>query len=204
MSTTGHGHQELPPLASEPLDVSFSHNLLEKLSNHFAEYGDAFRARSAQTKGEIYVFSHPDHVEHVLVTGHQNYTKGIGIDRVGILLGNGLMVSEGELWRRQRRMIQPAFHPQMIAGLTGLMVKANMKLREKWLISARLRQMVNVTQDMSAVSLEIVLRALIGDDLDSMTEALGENPFALLTDDTERNLAFAYKFRLFLDFFRVD
>ena len=54
---------------------------------------------------------------------------------------------------------------------------------------------VNVTQDMSEVTLDVVLRALFGDDLARLTDGRDGNPFALLTDDTERNLAFAYKFR---------
>ena len=187
--------QRLPPAADEPLDIRFSGNLLKGLSRHFAEFGDAFRAYSPVTQRDIYVFSHPDHLKHVLVTHHQNYTKGIGIDRVGILLGDGLMVSEGELWRRQRKMIQPAFHPQVIAGLAGQMVEATLKLRQKWLASARQSEPVNLTQDMSDVTLQIILLAVLGDDLDRMTQEHGGNPFSLLTDDTERNLAFAYKFR---------
>ncbi len=186
---------KLPPAASEPLDISFSEDLLAKLSRNFAEFGDAFRAYSPVTQRDIYVFSHPDHVKHILVTHHNNFTKGIGIDRVGILLGKGIMVSEGELWRRQRKMIQPAFHPQVIAGMAGQILNANLKLREKWVASARHGEPINLTEDMSDVTLQIVLRAVFGDDLDGITAAEGGNPFTLLTDDTERNLAFAYKFR---------
>ena len=57
------------------------------------------------------------------------------------------------------------------------------------------RDEINVTQDMSDVTLDIVLRSIFGDDLKSMTAAGGANPFALLTEETERNLTFAYKFR---------
>ena len=184
-----------PPMASGPLDITFSEDLLATLTRHFAQLGDVFRAYSPVTQRDIYVFSHPDHVKHVLVTHHQNYEKGIGIDRVGILLGKGIMVSEGDLWRRQRKMIQPAFHPQVIAGMTGTIASANLKLRDKWLASARRGDAVNLTQDMSDVTLQIVLRAIFGDDLDAMAGADGGTPFDLLTDDTERNLAFAYKFR---------
>src|SRR5688572_7349865 len=190
-STAAH----LPPATQEPIDISFSGDLLTALSHHFGQFGDVFRAYSPVTQRDIYVFSHPEHVKHVLVTHQQNFTKGIGIDRVGILLGKGIMVSEGELWRRQRKMIQPAFHPQVIARMAGHIVGANLKLREKWLASARHGEPVNLTQDMSDVTLQIVLRTIFGDDLDEITTAYGGNPFTLLTDDTERNLAFAYKFR---------
>ena len=68
-------------------------------------------------------------------------------------------------------------------------------LRDRWTAAARGGSTVNVTQDMSEVTLEVVLRALFGDDLDRLDPAAGDNPFALLTDHTARNLAFAYKFR---------
>jgi hypothetical protein len=61
--------------------------------------------------------------------------------------------------------------------------------------AATARASINVTQDMSEVTLDVVLKALFGDDLARLTEGPGGNPFALLTDDTERNLSFAYKFR---------
>ncbi len=185
----------LPPGPSETLDISFSEDVLAKLCRFFAEYGDAFRLFSPVTQSHIYVLSHPDHVRHVLIDNHQNYTKGIGIERVGILLGNGIMVSEGELWRRQRKMIQPAFHRDVIARMVGHIRTANQQLLEKWTSCASNLQEINLTQDMSDVTLNIVLRAVFGDDLETIISMHGSNPFALLTDETERNLAFAYKFR---------
>ena len=109
---------------AEPLDITFNQDALAQLSAGFGKFGDAFRMSATVTGAPIYVFSHPEHVRRVLVDNHQNYTKGIGIERVGILLGKGLMVSEGDLWRRQRRMI----HPRFTATLS----------RACWDISARL------------------------------------------------------------------
>jgi cytochrome P450 len=55
----------------------------------------------------------------VLLSNHRNYTKGEGMDRVKILLGNGIMTSEGDFWRRQRRMMQPCFHRRVIAQFSA-------------------------------------------------------------------------------------
>ena len=187
--------QIIPPGPDEPLDITFNQDVLTQLYTAFAQYGDAFRVYSPDTKAHIYVFNHPDHVRRLLVDNHQNYTKGIGIERVGILLGKGLMVSEGELWRRQRRMIQPAFHREIIASMIEHIRAANLQLLDKWVKCADNQQEVNVTQDMSDVTLNIVLRSIFGDDLETIITSHGSNPFALLTDETERNLAFAYKFR---------
>ena len=186
---------QTPPASAEPIDISFNEDALSTLCGAFKQYGDAFRVYSPVTQTHIYVFSHPDHVRRVLVDNHQNYTKGIGIERVGILLGNGIMVSEGELWRRQRRMIQPAFHRDIIARMVDHIHVSNRELLEKWLACADNKREINLTQDMSDVTLSIVLRAIFSDDLDTIVSLHGSNPFALLTQETERNLSFAYKFR---------
>jgi enediyne biosynthesis protein E7 len=184
-----------PPLASEPLDVSFESDGLAVLERSFALHGDAFRIFSPLLSRQIWVLSHPDHVRHVLVDRSANFTKGIGIDRVAILLGNGLMTSEGEAWRAQRKLVQPSFHRSVIATWMPHLHAANAALAAKWARAAADGASINITQDMSEATLDVVLRALFGADLPRLTEGRDGNPFALLTDDTARNLAFAYKFR---------
>ena len=184
-----------PPEASESLDISFESDALSVLERNFALHGDAFRMFSPALQRHIWVLSHPDHVRHVLVDRSANFTKGIGIERVAILLGNGLMTSEGEQWRAQRRLIQPSFHRNIIATWMPHLQAANAALAGKWAVAAAASVPINVTQDMSEVTLEVVLRVLFSDDLARLTTGSNGNPFALLTDDTERNLAFAYKFR---------
>ena len=187
--------QSEPPVSSEPLDISFESDALSTLVRNFETYGDAFRMFSPALQRDLWVLSHPDHVRHVLVDRSANFTKGVGIDRVAILLGNGLMTSEGEQWRAQRKLLQPSFHRNVIATWMPHLHTANATLAAKWAAAAAAGAPVNLTQDMSEVTLEVVLRALFGDDLARLTAGGGGNPFALLTDDTERNLAFAYKFR---------
>jgi len=187
-------HPELPE-ASEPIDVSFESDALSVLERNFALLGDAFRIYAPILQRHLWVLTHPDHVRHVLVDRSADFTKGIGIDRVAILLGNGLMTNEGEAWRMQRRMVQPSFHRTVIATWMPHLHAANSALAKKWAIAAAAGTPVNVTQDMREVTLDVVLKALFGDDLARLTQGPRGNPFALLTDDTERNLAFAYKFR---------
>ena len=184
-----------PPRAVETLDITFETDALTTLVHLFEQRGDAYRAFSPALDRDIWVLSHPDHARHVLVDHHANFTKGIGIERVAILLGNGLMTSEGDEWRTQRRLIQPSFHRTVIATWMPHIHAANERLANKWTAAARGGSTVNVTQDMSEVTLDVVLRALFGDDLYRLDSPAGENPFALLTDHTARNLAFAYQFR---------
>ena len=184
-----------PPESAEPLDVSFESDALSALVRNFTIHGDAFRMFSPALQRHLWVLSHPDHVRHVLVDRSANFTKGVGIDRVAILLGNGLMTSEGEEWRAQRKLIQPSFHRTIIATWMPHLHSANARLAARWAAAAAAGQPVDLTQDMSEVTLEVVLRALFGDDLARLTAGTGANPFAILTEETERNLAFAYKFR---------
>ena len=105
-----------PPTATRKLDLSFPDGTLEWLLELFNQLGDIFCLLTREGKS-VYVVSNPDYVKHVLVANHCNYTKGVGIDRVKILLGNGLMASEGDFWQRQRKLVQPAFHKTVLRGM---------------------------------------------------------------------------------------
>src|SRR5208282_464077 len=107
----------------------------------------------------VYVVSSHEYAQHVLRNNWTNYRKGQAIKRIAMLLGNGLMASEGEFWKRQRRMIQPAFHRDVVAGLFDVMRTANSKLLEKWEKAAQRNETVNVTSDVSLMVLEVTLRA---------------------------------------------
>ncbi len=179
-----------PPLASSTLDITFETDALGVLEAEFDKVGDAYRAHSPALGRDLWVLSHPDHVRHVLVDHHANFRKGIGIERVAILLGNGIMTSEGEHWRVQRKMLQPSFHRKIVAAWMPHIHDATRKLADRWQRAATADEPVNVTQDMSEATLDVILLALFGEDLHRFGSA-----FALLTDHTARNLAFAYKFR---------
>src|SRR6201988_1089153 len=114
-----------PPEAQLQFDIGSTDDSLERMIELFARYGDTYRVFSPARKAHIYVVHHPDDVKRVLVSNHRNYTKGMGLDRVKILLGKGLMTSEGELWRRQRYMMQPLFHRRVITEFAQTLETAN-------------------------------------------------------------------------------
>ena len=134
-------------------------------------------------------------MKRVLVSNHRNYTKGVGLDRVKILLGKGIMTSEGELWKRQRYMMQPFFHRRVITGFAGVIARANERFLERWDALAGRGEPVNLTDEMSELTLDIVLRSIFGTDLDRLSAELGGNPFEVVTKEQSRDLQFAYKFR---------
>lgn len=187
--------QRQPPEAETPFDVGSTEDSLERMTELFGRLGDIYRVYAPGRKSHTYVINHPDDVKRVLVANHRNYTKGIGLDRVKILLGMGLMTSEGELWKRQRYMMQPFFHRRVITQFAQVIAAANDRLLERWEALARRGEVVNVTEEMSELTLGIVLRAIFGRDLDRLSHEHGENPFEVVTREPARDLRFAYKFR---------
>ncbi len=167
---------------------------MEWLLDVFKELGDIFCLPTSKGKS-IFVVSHPDYVKHVLVANHRNFTKGVGIDRVKILLGNGLMASEGNFWQRQRKLVQPAFHKTVLGGMVNAIRDCNLTLINRWRQIQNTNATVDITEETSNLTLRIVLDALFGDQIDRAFDADSANPFSVLTDEPERNLQFAYKFR---------
>ena len=186
---------EHPPEPDTAFDIGSTEDSLEKMRELFARYGDIYRVYAPGRKSYTYVINHPDDVKRVLVSNHKNYTKGVGLDRVKILLGNGIMTSEGDFWRRQRYMMQPMFHRRVITEFARVIDAANDRFIARWEAQAARGERVNVTDDMSALTLDIVLRAVFGRDLERLTTESGGNPFAVVTEEPVRNLQFAYKFR---------
>ncbi len=184
-----------PPVATAEFDVGSTDDSLERMIQLFAKHGDIYRVYVPARKAFTYVVHHPDDVKRILVSNHRNYTKGVGLDRVKILLGNGIMTSEGELWRRQRMMLQPLFHRRVISGFAETIAAATDALLERWEELARRGEAVNLTEEMSELTLEIVLKAIFGRDLERLSAEFGGNPFGVVTKEPARNLEFAYKFR---------
>jgi cytochrome P450 len=184
-----------PPLADMQFDIGGDDDAIHRMTGLFARYGDIYRFHSPARRAEMWVINHPDDVKRVLVSNHRNYTKGSGLDRVKILLGNGIMTSEGELWKRQRYMMQPMFHRRVITQFAALVDAANNRFIAKWEAQAARGELVNVTDDMSELTLEIVLLSIFGTDLARLAQEMGANPFDIVTREPARDLKFAYRFR---------
>jgi enediyne biosynthesis protein E7 len=183
------------PEAGLQFDIGSTEDSLERMIELFARYGDTYRVFVPARGSYTYVIHHPDDVKRVLVGNHRNYTKGLGLDRVRILLGKGIMTSEGELWKRQRYMMQPFFHRRVITQFADLIAAANDRFLERCAGLAASGQPMNLTDEMSELTLGIVLRSIFGRDLERLTQQLGGNPFEVVTREPSRDLQFAYRFR---------
>jgi len=185
----------LPPLADMQFDIGAEDDAIHRMTELAARHGDLYRFYSPARRAEMWVINDADDVKRVLVSNHKNYTKGSGLDRVKILLGHGIMTSEGELWKRQRYMMQPSFHRRVIAEFSKLIDACNDRFIAKWEAQAARGELVNVTDDMSELTLEIVLLSIFGTDLERLSKEMGGNPFDIVTKEPARDLKFAYKFR---------
>ena len=184
-----------PPESELQFDIGSTEDSLERMTALFARHGDIYRVYAPGRKSYTYVINHPDDVKRVLVSNHRNYTKGVGLDRVKILLGNGIMTSEGDFWKRQRYMMQPMFHRRVVTEFARLIDESNDRFIAKWEAQASRGELVNITDDMSELTLDTVLRSIFGPDLDRLSAQPGGNPFEVVTKEPARNLQFAYRFR---------
>lgn len=82
--------------------------------------GNVYRLTILNRK--LIICADPEGVKHVLLDNHKNYTKSFAYDIIKMFLGNGLLTSEGEFWKRQRRLAQPAFHKQKLEMMFSTMV----------------------------------------------------------------------------------
>lgn len=132
------------------------------------EYGDIVRIPVAF--GTRILLNHPDWIEQVLVIQHGKFHKSaLSKQATERLLGQGLLISEGELWRRQRRLAQPAFHRSRINEYARTMVEvAETHLRE-W----RDADVRDLAHEMMAVTLDVAMRTLFGTTLPGEAQQVG-------------------------------
>ncbi|MDZ7661194.1 cytochrome P450 [Thiohalophilus sp.] len=195
MTATAQGSKKLPPGPAQPCDLNTTPESFDIIAGLIAKYGDICRLTSSGRKSDAYLVNHPDYLKHILVKNHQNYTKGVGFDRVKMLLGNGIIVSDGPFWRRQRRMIQPAFSRKVIAELSDQIKRCNLERLDSWEAKTDRGEPINITSEASELALQIVLRSLFSEDLDRIIAEQGSNPFSILTEEMTRDMQLVIKFR---------
>jgi len=183
-----------PPGPAAPVELGIDPETLETLLNVREEYGDVV-AMTRRSGRLAYFINDPAEVRRILVRRHTRYVKGPGFERVKMLLGNGLIVSDGDIWRRSRTMIQPAFSRQNVHLLLKVMVQCCDRRAVKWAAAAAQGAIVNITAETSDFALELILVSIFGEDYDGMLLAQGENPFAFLASDSTRDLSVVLKAR---------
>jgi cytochrome P450 len=143
-------------------------NPLEFFQHIATTYGDIASYRMA---GELlFLVNDPAIIKDVLVTNARNFTKSRGLERTKRLLGNGLLTSEGAFHLRQRRLMQPAFHRERVAGYARAMVEYADRMRASWTDGATL----DVAREMNRLTLSVVGKTLFDADVEADAPAVGE------------------------------
>ena len=118
----------------------------------------------------VFLLSHPDYIRDVLITHNKMFMKGEGLQRAKRLLGEGLLTSEGEFHLRQRRLAQPAFHRQRIAGYAQTMIDFSLRARERWKAGVEM----DVAREMMRLTLAIAGKTLFDTDVEAEADEIGD------------------------------
>ena len=147
--------------------LGFRRDPLRYLDRLRAAHGDVVLFRFGPRR--MYLLAHPDQVQDVLVTRNRNFIKSLALQRSRVLLGRGLLTSEGELHLRQRRLAQPAFHRDRIAALAATFGTYAEAAAERWRAGAEL----DVTREMNRLTLAIAGKTLFGADVSAEADEIG-------------------------------
>ncbi|HEY2414074.1 MAG TPA: cytochrome P450 [Pirellulaceae bacterium] len=125
----------------------------------FRDYGDAVYFRPGNRRSML--LSHPDDVERVLVTENRRFIKNYALQFLKPLLGNGLLINEGDSWLRQRRLIQPAFARPRVESYAGAMVASTQRMLNQW----QNDETRDIVPAMMRLTMEIAGKTLLGIEL---------------------------------------
>ncbi len=183
-----------PPGPDSAVSLGIDPATLATLQGLQRDYGDVVSVE--KPSGRLaYFINDPAEVRRILVRRHTRYVKGPGFERVKMLLGNGLIVSDGDVWRRSRTMIQPAFKVQNVHRLMEVMIQCSERRAAAWTKAVAKNEVINITAETSEFALELILISIFGDDYEQTLLASGDNPFAFLSQDSTRDLSVVMKVR---------
>lgn len=151
-------------MALDTTDILHHEQLFEPGQSPSSKYGDISYFKLGRQ--HVYLINKPDYIEKVLVYDHGNFKKGRRLQIAKALLGEGLVTSEGDLHTRQRRIIQPIFHPKQIATYGKVMTDYASTMNKKWKDGAT----VDILREMMHLTLSIICKSVLNYDVESEPE----------------------------------
>lgn len=173
-TTATRAPRSAPPvtlLSAPSFFNAVNRNFFDYIERSFGEYGDLFRLDMFGKP--TYFVHHPDHLHELLVTRADDFIKNRdytdpqrGLAR---FFGNGLLTSNGDFWKRQRKLVAPALHTRRIAAYAGIMVDETIAMLDRWENGGRF----DIAHEMTQATLQIVSKALFSlDSSDMSSDAL--------------------------------
>jgi cytochrome P450 len=151
----------IPKIGRDPL--AFFVRMME-------EYGDLVYLNMG-FRG-MYLVSEAEGLKYILQDNNRNYGKGYDVTKP--LIGNGLVTSEGEFWRRQRRLMQPMFHRQKINQFSEVMVDTTNEIIASWEANTRQSAELDVAAEMTRITQQVIARTMFSTDVGDQTDVLCE------------------------------
>ena len=170
--------QQLPPPIPQPWwknTFQLANSLMDYMVEHSGKNGEISTIKLGFIN--LYLTAHPDWARHILQTNHRNYTKNEGYEPLKLLVGNGLVTSEGSFWKRQRRLAQPAFHRRRLQELFDIMVEVTQEFIDY--LETKRGKTIQLQRKMMDITLDVVARTLFSStltkaDLDEVHRTLGD------------------------------
>jgi len=165
-------NKPLPPgptgLDNKKFIFNSARDFMKPMCEMALKYGDV---ASTYSRGRnLVIVSGHEAAKHVLITNQDNYGKGAEYELLRIILGEGLLTSEGQVWRKQRRLVQPMFAKRHLSAFTEQMTSATADALEGDIFGRAIDgDVVDVNEAMMALTLDVVGRALFGADLSGDT-----------------------------------
>jgi cytochrome P450 len=150
----------------------------------FKEYGDIVRFRIGPYL--VHLIANPDFIQHVLQDNNDNYVKGRSYVAFEPIIGNGLLTSEGEFWRRQRRLANPSFHRDKLNGFVSMFAEQAGSMLDEWEACARNQEVIDVSKEMMRLTFGVVGRALFSLDLEKDAREVGDAITVALAEASRR------------------
>jgi cytochrome P450 len=148
--------------------LQFIHDPINTLSNIAREYDDISYFKLGRE--HVYLINNPDYIEKVLIYDHRNFKKGKRLQTAKAVLGEGLVTSEGDLHNRQRRLIQPIFHPKQIVSYSNTMTDYATRMTDRW----KDGDIVDVSEEMMRLTLGIICKSVLNYDIESEARQVGK------------------------------
>ncbi|HTI72945.1 MAG TPA: cytochrome P450 [Candidatus Limnocylindria bacterium] len=188
----------LPPLVTRPrhwlggVAYYVRREPLRWIPELIAQHGDLYRIKAAL--GQAVVVGNPEWARQVLADRYSHYQeKSFAYRILRILFGNGLVTSAGEFWRGQRKLIQPAFHRHRLDLLFGMMVDRVLVCADRLSALADSGEAVDMGPAMSALTLDIIARAMFSTDVEGAAARVGEH-IGILNEGAIRTLRHPWLF----------
>lgn len=142
--------------------------MLGMLQGMWERHGDLVELRLGPQRA--YLAIDPKYLKHILLDNRDNYIKGDAYDPFRLLVGNGLVTSNGDLWRRQRRLVQPSFQKDSMKVFVEKMVETSVEVLERWGEDRSSLQRVDMAQEMMQLTMRVIGKTMFGVDLDDETD----------------------------------